>query len=117
MGLDAGKEPGYFADYSQWAAAQLERKRAQPKAAGKTEGATATSQKKKLSYMENREFEAMEETIAQAELVVEAKRTELEEAAAKDPMSLQRLYREVEEAQQKVDDLYARWAELGAKIG
>ena len=41
----------------------------------------------------------------------------VEEVALKEPRSLEKLYKEIEGAQQEVDLLYARWAELEEKAG
>lgn len=60
----------------------------------------------------------MEERIAQSERDLEAKRGALQDSAVvKDGRRLEQIYREMEEAQKTVDELYARWAEIEQKIG
>jgi hypothetical protein len=46
-----------------------------------------------------------------------AKHMSVEEVALKEPRLLEKLYKEIEAAQQEVDLLYARWAELEEKAG
>ena len=41
----------------------------------------------------------------------------VEEVALNEPRRLEQLYKEIEAAQQEVDSLYARWAELEEKAG
>jgi ATP-binding cassette subfamily F protein uup len=90
---------------------------AAPRAAVPAVGAAASpAGKKRLSYLENREYETIEARIAEAELAVEAKAALLENPdVLKDGRRLEQAYREMEEARSAVDDLYARWAELEAK--
>jgi ATP-binding cassette subfamily F protein uup len=114
LGLDEGKAER-FADYSQWAAEKAARKPVKPKATP-TAAAAAMPQKKKLSYIESREYEAMEEKLLALEEAMHQKRDSLQEVATKDPRSLEQLYREIEAAQEEIDTLYARWAELESKV-
>ena len=59
----------------------------------------------------------METRVAQAEQTLEAKRAALEDPAVmKDGQLLEQTYREMQETQRAVDQLYERWAELEAKI-
>ena len=118
LGLDGQGGAGVFADYSQWDTWMGQRKQklkstgAEPKSAGST-----TSSKKKLSYLENREYEGIEERIAEAEqLVAEKHALLLDPAVMNDGTRLQAAYLEVEQAQEVVDDLYTRWGELEKKI-
>ncbi len=114
LGLDAGKAER-FADYSQWAAEKSAREQAKPKAPVIAPPA-ATPQKKKLSYMESREYESMEEKLVILEETLHRKRESLQEVAMKDPRRLEQLYAEIEAAQLEIDALYTRWAELEAKV-
>jgi len=80
-------------------------------AAAKSAGA-----KKKLSYIEMREFETMEQRIAEAESALQAKHDALHDPAImSDGLRLYSASIEVEAAQQAIDELYARWAELEEK--
>jgi ATP-binding cassette subfamily F protein uup len=115
IGLDGG--PGEaFADYSQWEAYRNE----QPaeKAAVKDLRPTATSDepKKKLSYLQQREWDAMEEKILQAEHELAARQRELQDAAS-DAERVSGAYESMQAAQRRVEDLYTRWAELEGLVG
>ena len=122
LGLQEGAKPERFADYSQWAAELAARKKAKPKTAPLqgTSPAAPAQQKKKLSYIETREYDAMEQKIADLEAALKEKRASLEtaalEASHKDPRRLETLYKEIETAQQEIDSLYIRWGELEEKI-
>jgi len=123
LGLDGRGGAESFADYSQWEAWQAERKQ-QMKVATRTQGTVGPSAqtvplaKKKLSYLEAREFATMEDRIAQAEQVLQSRRAAAEDPAiASDAARLLTVHTEMEEAQKTVDDLYARWAELEEKQG
>ncbi|MBV9038187.1 MAG: ABC transporter ATP-binding protein, partial [Acidobacteriaceae bacterium] len=73
--------------------------------------------KKKLSYLDSRDFETIEDRITDAEDILTAKRALLEDLQiASDPKRLQAALAEIDEAQETVDQLYSRWAELEAKI-
>jgi ABC transport system ATP-binding/permease protein len=75
-------------------------------------------QKKKLSYLEAREYAGIEQRIAEAEQVLQSKRTELEDPAiASDAPRLVVAHAEMETAQKNLDALYARWAELEERAG
>jgi ABC transport system ATP-binding/permease protein len=115
LGLDGSGKAQAFADYSQWASHQAA-KPAKPKAVA-PRATAAPAQKKKLSYLEGREYESIEQRIADLEDGLHAKHMSVEEVALKDPRSLEKLYKEIEASQQEVDLLYARWAELEEKAG
>jgi ATP-binding cassette subfamily F protein uup len=121
LGLDGRGGAEAFADYSQWEAWQSERR--QPARPAKKEAPekpreSETGAKKKLSYLEAREFAAMEARIAAAEELLQARRAAAEDPAiATDAARLLAAHAELEQAQKAVDDLYARWAELEAKQG
>jgi ATP-binding cassette subfamily F protein uup len=116
LGLDGSGKAQAFADYSQWAADVATPKPAKPKTAIPRVPAAAP-QKKKLSYMESREYESIEERIAVLEDALHAKHMSVEQVALKEPRLLEKLYTEIEASQQEVDLLYARWAELEEKAG
>jgi ATP-binding cassette subfamily F protein uup len=116
LGLDGSGKAQAFADYSQWAADQAAPRPAKPKASPQL-SPSASTQKKKLSYLESREYESIEERIAVLEDALHAKHMSVEEIALKEPRLLEQLYKEIEASQQEVDSLYARWAELEEKAG
>jgi len=114
IGLD-GNQGGIFADYSQWQASRND----QPaeKAIAKTPRMPASAEglKKKLSYMEQREWDGTEAKILEAEQNVAALQRELD-AAGSDVKRYTAAYEKLQVAQQRVEVLYARWAELEAKL-
>jgi ATP-binding cassette subfamily F protein uup len=126
VGLDGLGTAERFADYSQWETWQRAQssvataksvngdRKARPIADETPRAAT----KKKLSYVEAREFAAMESRISEAELLLHVRRSALEDpAVTSDRMSLQNACTQLDEAQKSVDALYARWAELEHKQG
>jgi ATP-binding cassette subfamily F protein uup len=81
-------------------------------------GCARAGARKKLSYLDTREYETIEQRIAKLEQLLEAKRSALEDPEVmKDGRLLEQTYREMETAREAADALYARWAELEAKIG
>jgi ATP-binding cassette subfamily F protein uup len=119
LGLDGEGNAGVFADYAQWEAWLEEREQAKKQArAPEKAAAPATPSKKKLSYLEEREWSTIEERIAAAEAVVAKYHAEIEDpAVATDAARLQTALVESAKAQEIVDDLYTRWGELEAKRG
>jgi ATP-binding cassette subfamily F protein uup len=134
LGLDGAGGAERFADYSQWDGWQKQQSSARGKAqnasggngAGRAgsdakitnQGALEGSARRKLSYQEAREFASIEETIAQAEAELTSKQEALNDpGVAGDPQRLRDTCTEMEQAQETVDRLYARWAELTAKQG
>ena len=120
LGLDGQGRAEAFADYSQWETWMDELRQKQKSAASesKSNGKPAALPKRKLSYLENREYESIEQRIAEAEQLVAEKHASLEDPEVmKDGARLQLAYQEVELAQEEVDNLYMRWAELEKKIG
>jgi ATP-binding cassette subfamily F protein uup len=113
LALDGDGGAGLFADYSQWELAQSVRKK--PKPAAKAVEPQPAGAPRKLSYLDSREWESMEERILSAEEALERKKSQVQEAAA-DSARLQLCYAEMLAAQEEVDRLYARWAELEAKV-
>lgn len=126
LGLDGQGGIGRFADYSQWERWLEERERPARSAVAKSseksserangDRARQGSGRKKLSYLESREYEAIEQRVAHAEDVLQAKRAQLEDPGiVSDSERVIAAHAEMEEAQEKVDALYARWAELEKK--
>ncbi|MBM4244732.1 MAG: ABC transporter ATP-binding protein, partial [Deltaproteobacteria bacterium] len=73
---------------------------------------------KRLSYNEQREWDAMEDRILHAEAALEAaQQAAADPAVASRADELAARYRALQDAQDAVDRLYARWAELEAKGG
>ncbi len=122
LGLDGLGNTGRFADYLQWEAwrdeRQQERDAAERSATTTPASSAAQSSRKKLSYLEAREYEAMEARLAEAEAALQrARETAEDPAIASDAAQLQSALHELANAQGATDALYARWAELEAKLG
>ena len=118
IGLDGQGAVEKFADYSQWEVWLAERgQEEKPKAAVQPDSGSS-SKKKKLSYLEAREFSTIDQRIAEAEELLRARRAALEDPAiASDGPRLLAAHADMEEAQKALEVLYARWAELEEKSG
>jgi ATP-binding cassette subfamily F protein uup len=117
LGLDGQGGAERFADYSQWELWEAERNQPKSKPKPKPVSALPRPAKKKLSYLENRDWETIEARIGEAEQTLAAKRALLEDPdVVRDPVRLEQVYREMEQARSTVDELYTRWAELEEKI-
>ena len=126
LGLDGLGGTGRFGDCSQWdvwqraqqaKAAQSVAPRAS-RAPSSPDAAPPAGARRKLSYLEAREFAAMENRIAEAERELGGLRAMLEDPAVmSDAPRLQAICTQMEETRKTVDKLYARWAELEQKQG
>jgi ATP-binding cassette subfamily F protein uup len=114
LGLDGSGTATPFADVEQWlahrettAAAPRREKMNRPPKKAKRAG---------LSYLEKREYEAMEQTILEAEAELEAAASHLADPkVASGAEAAHRAFLAHEGAREKVADLYRRWAELEEK--
>ena len=132
LGLDGLGHIGQFADFAQWetwAEEQSTEIRDQRSVVREPSRETAASQsgtdpgsgatpKKKLSYLEAREFAAIERRVEESDSRLAAAHRRVEDPAiASDAAALQEALAELERARQENDALYARWAELTEKAG
>jgi ATP-binding cassette subfamily F protein uup len=124
LGLDGLGGAERFADYSQWDIWQRAQLRGTTNVSSGTKRSAADGEaqtaitKKKLSYLEVRELETIEERIAAADKNLEARRAALEDPAVTgDPPRLKAACIDMDEAQNALDRLYERWAELERKKG
>ncbi|MDU9048211.1 MAG: ABC-F family ATP-binding cassette domain-containing protein [Candidatus Electrothrix sp. Rat3] len=121
LGFDGQGNASLFADYGQWLAAlktgsdtgskaEKEKKQQKKKSSSKP---PAKKTVKKLSYMDQREYDQMEEKILEAESRQEELETEIQtpETAA-DPAKLAECCEELEIVQKEIVNLYSRWEEL-----
>ncbi len=124
LGLDGKGHARTFADYAQWeewkgvesgyavaqqAAANSAKAGSESKSAGG---------KKKLSYLEQREFDGIEALVDKADERMSAAHDRLEDpAVTSNPTLLTEALAEMEAAQHEHDAVYARWAELTEKAG
>lgn len=120
LGLDGRGNAEFFADYLQW-----EQWRASTSTAAEPKSAVSASAKvapqaakKKLSYMEQREFDGLDTSIEAAdERLALAKRRIEDPAVATDPAALTEALTELDAAQSEHDRLLERWVELSEKAG
>ena len=118
LALDGRGNAGYFADYAQWEANRDELGVApEPSRPAGPQDPSAPRSRKRLSYLEQREWDSMEETLLAAEeRLAEATSRAHDPSIASDSMALQERFAELSSAQAEVDRLYARWSELEAKV-
>ena len=135
LGLDGRGHTGRFADYAQWEDWLEEQDEAgrggadQSKTARRADGSSSAQQtgtdaqsapggRKKLSYLEAREFAAIEKRVEQSDARLAAARDRVEhQEIATNAAALQEALAELDAAQHENDALYARWAELTEKTG
>jgi ABC transport system ATP-binding/permease protein len=137
LGLDGQGNAETFGDYAQWESWQAEQMRAvtanarsasRDDASHDTRTASSASRssttpksvpvKVKLSYLEAREYEGIEQRVEEAEELLRTRQAELEDPAiVSDGPHLVTATANLETAQQALDALYARWAELEKKKG
>jgi ATP-binding cassette subfamily F protein uup len=127
IGLDGLGDAGRFADYSQWEGWQEDKQRssktrgakaAEPDVVSQNSDAATNAAKKKLSYLDARDYATLEQRIAEAEAKLKSAHTAYEDPAiASNAGGLIAAQNEVDRAQALVDELYARWEELESKLG
>jgi len=119
LGLDGIGGARLFADRAQYERAKEDAQRKPTeKFAAKTSTAPAKEKPKKLTYMEQREWEQIEERIQTAEAELDAKHQLLgNPAVMADHLKMADAGRAVAAAQAAVDALYRRWEELETKRG
>jgi ATP-binding cassette subfamily F protein uup len=130
LGLDGRGNTGRFADYAQWEDwiadqddSERDRfaRRADGSSAGQktgVESVPASGQKKKLSYLESREFASIEQRVEESDARLGVARDRVEHPdVATNALALQEALLELDGAQHENDALYARWAELTEKAG
>jgi ABC transport system ATP-binding/permease protein len=127
LGLDGHAHARVFADYSQWEewkGVEQGYVANQQAAANSSQRASATSNaapapgKKKLSYLEQREYDGIEERVDKADARMAAAHDRLEDSAVvTNPAALTEALAEMEAAQAEHDAVYQRWAELTEKAG
>lgn len=119
LGFDGRGGVGYFADYEQWLSALQKSGKENEKSLVITPVAGSPEKKKKtgkLSYLDQREYEQIEEKILQAEEEQERLQTLMDAPeTVSDPERLHECWTELQEAQDAVAQLYDRWDVLEAK--
>ncbi len=130
LGLDGKGHTGRFADYAQWEDWIEELDGADQENAGRhADGSSSAQQtgtapasnsgaKKKLSYLEAREFTAIEQRVEVSDARLAAARDRVEDPGIQtNAAALEEALAELDKAQHENDALYARWAELTEKAG
>jgi ATP-binding cassette subfamily F protein uup len=118
LGLDGRGNAALFADYMQWDQWRAATAEPATKPVVSTVAKGPTSAKKKLSYMEQREFDGIDALIEAAdERLARAKRRMEDPAVATNPAALTEALEELESAQAEHDRLLERWVELSEKAG
>ena len=118
LAIDSEGNTEFYAELAQWEAASQVKKPAKAKqsAPQAQEAPKADAAKKKLSYKEQREWEELETKIADAEEKLLEAKTQIElPAITSDSAKLTVALANIQIAQDAVDGLFARWAELEAK--
>jgi len=119
LGFGAEESPVYYASYAQWLEDMLaaekkeveeKKKKSEPVPKKKTIG------KGRLSYMDQREYDRIEDDIVEAELQVEKLESELSSPeVVSDADKVAECWIKLEKAKSEVERLYTRWDELEKK--
>ncbi|MBA4188221.1 MAG: ABC transporter ATP-binding protein [Planctomycetaceae bacterium] len=118
IGLDGRGGASSYGNVNQWLTAYERSNVEQTKAAtatAKAATAAAIAKPKKLSYKEQQEWDGIEAAITAAEAVVATREAEVSRVAPSDHVAMTAACRALEEAQAKVEKLFARWQELEAR--
>jgi len=121
LGFDGRGQVAYYAEYSQWLEEMIENERSGQERQGggkkKKQPSGGNGMKKgRLSYLDQREYDRIEEVIIEAEQRVEElqQRMALPEVVS-DPAQAAECWEELDNAQAEVERLYGRWHELEEK--
>jgi ATP-binding cassette subfamily F protein uup len=119
LGLDGRGNAALFADYLQWEQWRATTSTSNaPKPVADQPLKTAPAAKKKLSYIEQREFDGIDAQIEAADQrLADAKHRIEDPAVAINPAALTDALAQLEAAQAEHDRLLERWVELSEKAG
>ncbi len=119
VGFDGRGGHAFFAEFEQWEAWLRKREKADASEVPVSDESGGRSRRpgaKKLSYKENQEYDTMEHRILEAETTLaHSRETLLNPSVTSDHVKLQTAVDALKAAEQQVERLYARWAELEAK--
>ncbi len=121
LGFDGNGGVTFYADYEQWLADLKKREKTiltfSESAENENNSQKVKSKKSgKLSYMDQREYDQIEEKIMEGEEEQERLQTLMDSPeTVSDPQLLESVWAEVELAKKEVEELYARWDELEEK--
>jgi ATP-binding cassette subfamily F protein uup len=124
LGLDGHGHARTFADYMQWEEWKEQGVGSREQGVGKAEAKPAAEAagkaggKKKLSYLEQREYDGIEARVDKADARMAAAHDRLDDpAVTSNAELLTAALAEMEAAQAEHDAVYERWAELTEKAG
>ena len=119
IGFTGSAEAAWYADYEQWESALqiscANRAKKEKEPAPGNRSAAPVPQRKKLGYLEQREYDGIEAAIAVAERRLQESEEQLQNPAGS-AADLAAAASAWEQARAEVDRLYARWEELEAKL-
>ena len=125
VGLDGCRNAELFADYRQWEEWRAEGGESRNRGAADAKQplqvariVSGTVSKKRLSYIEQREFDGIEARVETADARLQTARERIDDpAVATDANALTEALAELESAQKEHDAIYERWAILTEKGG
>ena len=121
LGFDGSGGVTFYADYEQWLADLKRQEKNIPDSSASVkaaDNAKKDKQKKvgKLSYMDQREYDQIEEKIMEGEEEQERLQALMDSSeTVSDPQLLESVWADLEQAKKDVEKLYARWDELEEK--
>ncbi len=117
LALDGQGAAQHFADYAQWETGRRRQESARRDSTRSGVGkGSATGGGRRLTYLEQREWDGMEGAVLVAEnRMAEARRMAEDPAVATDAARLQERLDALTASEREVERLYTRWAELEAK--
>jgi ATP-binding cassette subfamily F protein uup len=117
LGLSGPEGAQFYGDYSQWTEARQESRRPRKVAKARPTPPPPTDGPRPATYLEEQEYRGMEEAILVAEEELEeAQQAAADPAVASNADELASRYKLLRGAETKVEQLYARWAELDTKV-
>ena len=124
LGLDGKGSAATFADYAQWEqwfldqSTDIATREVEPPKPVQSTSSSAVPAKKKLSYLEAREFADIEQRVEAADAALDAAKERVNDPEVGiDAEMLTKALAALEAAQAESDKLYSRWAELTEKAG
>jgi ATP-binding cassette subfamily F protein uup len=116
LALDGQGGTRRYADYDQWQRDRLEATTPPKAKVADPDRAANRTKTKRLTYLEQREWEGMEARVLAAESrLAECEARAADPSVASDAEALQERVRAVDDARREVDQLYERWAELESR--
>lgn len=121
LGFDGEGGVAFYADYKQWLADLKKRKKEFSDCINPEQETSASKKSKqnksgKLSYMDQREYDQIEEKIMEGEAEQESLQRLMDAPdTATDPQLLESVWADLEQARKNVEKLYERWDELEEK--